>query len=132
MPNNPNSVLTLVNLSPQQLLATTSNIPPTIDAPAFADLGEFFRILELKFPIKSSENILQLTTFPRHKDETLKMLYRKLFKLKEDTHSITNLKTTHWYLRWLEGTLTLHAQVLQRVIYRIWRLVHFVRCVQHF
>jgi hypothetical protein len=42
MPNNPNLVPTLVNLSPQQLIIVTSNIPPTIDAPAFTDLGEFF------------------------------------------------------------------------------------------
>jgi hypothetical protein len=43
------------------------------------------------------------------------MFYRRLFKLKEDIQSITDLDATHWYLRLLEGTLTLHAQVLQRV-----------------
>ncbi len=43
------------------------------------------------------------------------MLYRKLLKLKEDTKSIIDLEATHWYLRSLEGTPTLHAQVLQRV-----------------
>jgi hypothetical protein len=43
MPNNPDPVPILVNLSPQQLIATTINILPTIDAPAFADpVGEFF------------------------------------------------------------------------------------------
>jgi hypothetical protein len=51
-------------------------------------------------------------TFSRQKDETLKMLYRRLFKLKEDTQSITDLETTHWYIRSLESTPTLHAQVL--------------------
>jgi len=86
MPNNRNPVPTSVNLSPQQLIAATTNIPPTIDAPTFADpVGEFFRVLELKFPVKSFEKILQLATFSRQKDETLKMLYRRLFKLKEDT-----------------------------------------------
>jgi hypothetical protein len=66
MPNNLDSVLTSINLSPQQLIDTTTNIPPTIDAPAFAHpVGEFFRILELEFPIKSSEKILQLATFSR-------------------------------------------------------------------
>jgi hypothetical protein len=35
VPNNPNLVPTLVNHSPQQLIATTANIPPTIDAPFF-------------------------------------------------------------------------------------------------
>jgi hypothetical protein len=41
--NNPDPVPTSVNLFPQQLIATTANIPPTTDAPAFADLvGEFF------------------------------------------------------------------------------------------
>jgi hypothetical protein len=43
LPNNPNPVPTLVNLSPQQLIAATPNIPRTIDAPAFADpVAEFF------------------------------------------------------------------------------------------
>jgi hypothetical protein len=32
VPNNPNSVLTLVNLSPQQLIVVTTNILSTIDA----------------------------------------------------------------------------------------------------
>ncbi len=64
MPNNPDPVPTSVNLSPQQLIAVTANIPPTIDAPTFVDpVGEFFRILELEFPVKSSEKILQLATF---------------------------------------------------------------------
>jgi hypothetical protein len=35
MPYNPNSVPTSVNLSPQQLIATTANNPPSIDAPTF-------------------------------------------------------------------------------------------------
>jgi hypothetical protein len=43
MPNNPDPVPTSVNLSPQQLIAATASIPPTTDAPAFADpVGEFF------------------------------------------------------------------------------------------
>jgi hypothetical protein len=59
MPNNPDLVPTSVNLSPQQLIATTINIPPTIDASAFVDpVGEFFRILELEFLVKSSKKIL--------------------------------------------------------------------------
>jgi hypothetical protein len=36
--NNPNPIPTLVNLSPQQLIATIANIPLTIDAPAFSDI----------------------------------------------------------------------------------------------
>jgi hypothetical protein len=76
---------------------------------------EFFRVLELEFPVKSSEKILQLATFFRQKDETFKMLYRKLLKLKEDTQNITDLETAHRYLRSLESTLTLHVEVLQRV-----------------
>ncbi len=43
------------------------------------------------------------------------MLYKRLFKLKEDTQSITILEVAHWYVCSLEGTPTLHAQVLQRV-----------------
>jgi hypothetical protein len=43
VPHNPNPVPTLINLSPQQLVVATANIPPTINAPAFVDLvGEFF------------------------------------------------------------------------------------------
>jgi hypothetical protein len=48
-------------------------------------MAEFFWILELEFPVKSSEKILQLATFFQQKDETLKMLYRRFLKLKEDT-----------------------------------------------
>jgi hypothetical protein len=116
VPNNPDPVPTSVNLSPQQLIVATTNIPPTTDAPAFVDpVGEFFRILELEFLVKSSKKILQLATLSRQKDETLKMLYMRLFKLKKDTQSITDLEAAHRYLRSLEGTPTLHAQVLQRV-----------------
>jgi len=113
VPNNPDPVPTSVNLFLQQLSAVTTNIPPTTDALAFVDpVGKFFRILELEFPIKSFEKIIQLTTFFRQKDETLKMLYKRLLKLKEDTQSITDLEAAHQYLRSLEGTPTLHAQVL--------------------
>jgi hypothetical protein len=86
MPNNPNLIPISINLSFQQLIVTTTNNPPTIDALAFADLvREFFWVLELEFSIKSSEKILQLATSFRQKDETLKMLYMRLLKLKKDT-----------------------------------------------
>jgi len=65
--------------------------------------------------VKSFVKILQLTNFSRQKDETLKMLYGRLLKLKKDTHSITDLEATHRYFRSLEGTSTLHAQVFQWV-----------------
>jgi hypothetical protein len=43
VPNNPDPVPTSINLSPQQLIATTANIPPIINAPTFVDpVGEFF------------------------------------------------------------------------------------------
>jgi hypothetical protein len=43
MPDNPDWVSTLVNLSPQQLITATANIPPTTNAPTFADpVGQFF------------------------------------------------------------------------------------------
>jgi len=38
MPNNPDLVPISINLFPQQFITTTTNIPPTIDAQAFADL----------------------------------------------------------------------------------------------
>jgi hypothetical protein len=64
MPNNPNLVPTSVNLSPQQFIATTPNIPPTINTLIFVGLvGEFFRIFEQEFLIKSSEKNLQFATF---------------------------------------------------------------------
>ncbi len=78
-------------------------------------MGEFSEVVKLEFLVKSSKNILQLTTFSRQKDETFKVLYTKLLKLKENTQSITNLEVVHRYLRSLESTMTLHAQVLQRV-----------------
>jgi hypothetical protein len=59
MPNNPNLVTTLINISPQQLTAATANIPPTIDASAFAGLmGEFFRVFKLEFLVKNYEKFL--------------------------------------------------------------------------
>jgi len=62
----------------------------------FADLvGEFFWILKLEFLVKSSEKILQLATFSHQKDETFKMFYKRLFKLKEDTQSIIDLEVAH-------------------------------------
>jgi hypothetical protein len=71
VPNNPNLVPILINLYPQQFIDITANIPPTIDALAFADLvGEFFRVLELEFLIKIFEKNLQLATFSWQKDET--------------------------------------------------------------
>jgi hypothetical protein len=59
MPNNPDLVPILVNLSFHQLIVVTAKNPPTIDAPVFVDpMGEFFRVFELEFLIKSSEKIL--------------------------------------------------------------------------
>jgi len=66
MPNNPDPVPTSLNLCLQQLIVATANIPLTTDVPAFVDpVGEFFQILELEFPVKSFEKILQLATFSR-------------------------------------------------------------------
>jgi hypothetical protein len=118
MPNNPNMILISVNFSPQQLITTIANTPSTIDAPTFANpVGEFFQILELEFlvKLKNFEIFLQLTTFFQQKDETLKMFYRRLLKLKEDIQSIIDLEVAHRSLCSLESTLILHAQVLQRV-----------------
>jgi len=43
VPDDPDPVSTSVNLSPQQLIIATTNIFPTINAPAFTDpVGEFF------------------------------------------------------------------------------------------
>jgi hypothetical protein len=65
--------------------------------------------------VKSFEKILHLATFSWQEDETLKMLYRKLFKLKEDIQNITDLEVAHRYLRSLKGTPTFHVLVLQWV-----------------
>jgi hypothetical protein len=59
MPNNLNPVPISINIYLQQLIITTTNIPPTIDAPAFVDpMGEFFRVLKLEFLVKSSKKNL--------------------------------------------------------------------------
>jgi hypothetical protein len=58
-------------------------------------MEEFFWILKLEFPIKSFEKIMQLVTFLQQKNETLKMLYKRFFKLKMDIRSITNLEVAH-------------------------------------
>jgi hypothetical protein len=71
--------------------------------------GNSFEFFKLEFLVKSSELFLQFATFSLQKDETLKMLYRRLLKLKEDTQSITDLEATHQYLRSLDGTPTFHA-----------------------
>jgi hypothetical protein len=66
IPNIPYSIPTLINLSFQQLIVTITNIPPTIDAPAFANpVGEFFRVLELEFSVKCFEKNLHVATFFR-------------------------------------------------------------------
>ncbi len=45
VPNNPNLVLISINIFLQRLIVVTTNIPPTMDAPAFVDpVGEFFRV----------------------------------------------------------------------------------------
>jgi hypothetical protein len=57
--NNPAPPPTSVALTPQQLATATANVTPTIDSSTFSDpVGEFFRVLELEFPVKSSEKIL--------------------------------------------------------------------------
>jgi hypothetical protein len=43
------------------------------------------------------------------------MIYKRLLKLKDDTQSITDLEVAQRYLRLLESTSTLHAQILQGV-----------------
>jgi hypothetical protein len=64
VPNNLDPIPTLVSISPQQLIITTTNILPTINALAFADpVGEFFYVLEREFLIKSSKKIMHLITF---------------------------------------------------------------------
>ncbi len=64
VPNNPDSVPISINISPQQLIAVTANIFLTINATPFVDLvGKLSWVLELEFPIKNSEKILQLVTF---------------------------------------------------------------------
>jgi hypothetical protein len=59
MPNNLDLVPISINLSPQQLIVTITNILPTINAPAFVDLvKEFYQVFEIKFPVKNSEIFL--------------------------------------------------------------------------
>ncbi len=86
MPNNPNPVPISVKKFLQQLIVAIANIPPTINAPAFANIvGEFFRVLELEFSIKSFEFFATRHLFLVEGWNFLKMFYRRLFKLKKDT-----------------------------------------------
>jgi hypothetical protein len=56
MPNSLDLVPTSLNLFLQRFIVAIGNIPPTIDAPSFANpMGEFFRVLELEFLVKSFE-----------------------------------------------------------------------------
>ncbi len=43
------------------------------------------------------------------------MFYKRVIKLKEDTQNITDLEVAHQYFHSLEGTPTLHVQILQRI-----------------
>jgi len=59
MPNSLDLVPTSLNLFLQRFIIAIKNIPPTIDAPSFANpMGEFFRVLELEFLVKSFEIFL--------------------------------------------------------------------------
>jgi hypothetical protein len=50
MPNNLDLVLTSINLSLQQFIVATANIPSTIDAPTFVDpWGNSFEVLSWNF-----------------------------------------------------------------------------------
>jgi len=61
MPNNLYLVPTSINLSLQQLIVAISNIPPTIDAPTFANpMGEFFQILELDLWLRVLKKLCSL------------------------------------------------------------------------
>jgi hypothetical protein len=58
VPNNPNPILTSINISLQQLIVAIEKIPPTINAPVFVDLkGAFFQVFKLKFSVKNSKKI---------------------------------------------------------------------------
>jgi hypothetical protein len=66
------------------MLLPQTFLPPLMHQLLLIQWG-FFRIFELEFLVKSYKTILQFATFFQQKDETLKMFYNKLFKLKEDT-----------------------------------------------
>jgi len=95
-------------------------------------VGEFFQILELEFVVKSSEKNLQLATFSREKDETLKMLYMRLLKLERIPRASQTWKLpTNIFVPWkiLQHSM---RRFCNGFLQKIWRLVHFAECVQHF
>ncbi len=57
--------------------------------------GNSFESLSWNFWSRVLNFFLQLTTFSSQKDETFKMLYMRLLKLKEDTLSIIDLEVAH-------------------------------------
>ncbi len=64
VPNNLNSIPTLVNFSPHQFIAATTNIPPTIDALALLiQWGNFFDFLSWNFRLKVIKKICSLPPF---------------------------------------------------------------------
>jgi hypothetical protein len=59
MPYNPDLGPISINFYPQQFIVVIANIPPIIDALAFADpVGEFFRVFELEFLVQNSKKIM--------------------------------------------------------------------------
>jgi hypothetical protein len=64
VPNNIDLVPTSINFSPQQLIIATVNIPPTIDAPAFADpVGNSFEFLSWNFRLRVLKKICSSPPF---------------------------------------------------------------------
>jgi hypothetical protein len=131
MPNNLDPVPISINLSLQQFIVITTNIPPTINAPAFADRVEkFFRVLELEISIKSSEKILQLETFfDKRMKPSRCSTGSQAQRGYSEHHRPGSCPSVSSFIRKYSDT---PCAGFATDVCRIWKLVHFAKCVQHF
>jgi hypothetical protein len=125
MPNNLDPVPISVNISPQQLIVVTANIILTINAPAFTNsVGEFFQVLKLKFSIKSSKFFC---SSPPSLDRRMKPSRCSIGYSKH--HRLGSYPSIFSFIGKYSNTPCVSFATN---FCRIWRFVHFAKCVQHF
>jgi len=130
-PNNPYMAPISINLFPEQLIVTITNILPTINALTFVDhVGEFFRVLELEFQLKV---LNKLCSLPPSFDKRMKpsrcfttsfSSLKRIFKASQPG-SYPSLSS--FVGRYSDTPCADFAMGFCR----IWRFVNFAGCVQH-
>jgi hypothetical protein len=132
MPNNPDPVPTLVNLSPQQLIVAITNTPPTIDAPAFVDqVGEFFQVFELEFSVKSMKKFSNPPPSIGRRMKPSRCFIGGFSSLKRILRASQTWKLPIGiFVRWRYSDTSCAGFATN--LCKIWRFIHFVGCVKHF